>query len=39
MVTLKGRVENFNKDKNYGFIKDTISGETYFFMLPMLFLI
>ena len=31
MVTLKGRVENFNKDKSYGFIKDTISGEKYFF--------
>jgi cold shock CspA family protein len=31
MVMLKGRVENFNKDKNYGFIKDTINGEKYFF--------
>ncbi|QGY46473.1 hypothetical protein GM418_23265 [Maribellus comscasis] len=31
MVMLKGRVENFNKNKSYGFIKDTISGEKYFF--------
>lgn len=28
---LKGRVENFNKGKNYGFIKDTSSGEKHFF--------
>ncbi len=28
---LKGRVEHFNKDKGYGFIKDLNSGEKYFF--------
>jgi cold shock CspA family protein len=28
---LKGRVEHFNRDKGYGFIKDTGSIEKYFF--------
>lgn len=28
---LKGRVEHFNRDKGYGFIKDTASIEKYFF--------
>jgi len=28
---LKGRVEHFNKDKGYGFIKDVGSAEKYFF--------
>ena len=28
---LKGRVEHFNKDKGYGFIKDSSSTEKYFF--------
>lgn len=28
---LKGRVEHFNKDKGYGFIKDISSAEKYFF--------
>ncbi|HPF50758.1 MAG TPA: cold shock domain-containing protein [Draconibacterium sp.] len=28
---LKGRVEHFNKDKGYGFIKDLSSTEKYFF--------
>ncbi len=27
----KGRVEYFNKDKGYGFIKDLVSAEKYFF--------
>ena len=30
-VPLKGRVEHFNKDKGYGFIKDIASTEKYFF--------
>ncbi|MDP4276225.1 MAG: cold shock domain-containing protein [Bacteroidota bacterium] len=28
---LTGRVEHFNQDKGYGFIKDTVSAEKYFF--------
>ena len=28
---LTGRVEHFNQDKGYGFIKDTESAEKYFF--------
>jgi len=30
-VVLKGRVEHFKKDRGYGFIKDIISTEKYFF--------
>ncbi|MCK3684243.1 cold shock domain-containing protein [Maribellus sp. YY47] len=30
-VILKGRVEYFKKDKGYGFIKDAINTEKYFF--------
>ncbi|MCE4564483.1 cold shock domain-containing protein [Maribellus sp. CM-23] len=30
-VPLKGRVEHFNRDKGYGFIKDIASTEKYFF--------
>ena len=28
---LKGRVEHFNEAKGYGFIKDLVSAEKYFF--------
>lgn len=30
-VVSKGRVDYFKKDKGYGFIKDVMSGEKYFF--------
>ena len=30
-VPLKGRVEHFNQDKGYGFIKDMLSTDKYFF--------
>lgn len=34
---LKGRVEHFNKDKGYGFIKDMTSNEKYFFHIKEAF--